>query len=369
MLAALSASNKAESSLSTLMRSIRDLSAGVTGAREANLQLYREFEGMADLLGSANERQLALKNRVTLLEQTLERAHVEAQSERNYILEQQDAFIAALMEDHEQMVAELHRELEIARTRPSQRPPPPELPSLAAAERTAELLSELEAAQSTVQKLLGERDRSRETLLKLQAQRDEAQATVVALSRELENARASQTQARFSDTVRQVIPTSSAPPPGLRNASTLPPPDPQRRAPPTPPGPPFEERPTLAGTSGPSRPKAPSFEPPPRDFPLHPSPPPEELRLALHPPSGSMAAVSAPSADAPNSSPRSAPRHEQPFEKRSLTPPGPPVITTGAPPPVSKPEPSLRPAGGYSLTNSVAPEHVAPTRVSRGPRG
>src|SRR6185295_12093232 len=108
--AALSASGKAEASLSTLMRSIRDLSAGVSGAREANVQLLRELEAMSDLLGAANERQLALKNRVNLLEQSLERAQIESSRERAYILDQQDAFIAAMMEDHELVVAELNRE-------------------------------------------------------------------------------------------------------------------------------------------------------------------------------------------------------------------------------------------------------------------
>lgn len=393
MLAAISASSRAEASLSTLMRAVRDLSSGVSGAREANVLLMHELEGMADTLGAANERQLALKNRVTLLEQSLERAHLEALTERNYILDQQDVFIAALMEDHEVVIAELHRELDALRGRPSQRggaPTIPELPSLAAAERTADLLSELEAAQNTVEKLLAERDRARETLLKLQAQRDEAQATVVALTRELEHARSGQGHARITDAVRQVIPSNTAPPPGFRNAATLPPPEsPRRPAAHTPAAPPVEEKPR---PSSPSRPRAPGLELTPRDgapsfasrdavpsfaprdavpssaprdgVPSRPSPPPEELRLALHPPSGSMPAQSAPAAEAP----RSSPRGEQSFEKRSLTPPGPTIITTGAPPPASKPDGSLRPAGGYSLTNSVAPEHVGATRVSRIPR-
>ncbi|HEY3498563.1 MAG TPA: hypothetical protein VGK73_27925 [Polyangiaceae bacterium] len=361
MLAAISASSRAEASLSTLMRAVRDLSSGVSGAREANVLLMRELEGMADLLGSGNERQLALKNRIALLEQQLERAHFEAESERNYILDQQDVFIAALMEDHEQVLAELHRELETLRGRPSQRAMTiPELPSLAAAERTAELLGELEAAQSTVEKLLAERDRARETLLKLQAQRDEAQATVVALTRELEVARSGQSQARITDAVRQVIPASSAPPPGLRSASTLPPPESPRRPGQTPQAPLVEERPRA---STPSRPRAPGLELSSREVPSRPSPPPEELRLALHPPSGSMQAVSVPA-----EGPRSSPRNEPAFEKRSLTPPGPTVITTGAPPPVSRPDGSLRPGGGYSMTNSVAPEHVSPSSVSRIPR-
>jgi hypothetical protein len=354
MLAALSASSRAEASLSTLMRSIRDLSSGVTGAREANLQLLRELEAMADLLGDANERQLALRNRVSLLEQTLERAQREAANERSYILEQQDAFIAAMMEDHEQVVRELNAELDAARSRPSQRSSNyPELPSVAAAANEAELKEELAAAQSIVQRLLAERERARETLLKLQAQRDEAQATVSTLTRERDQARADP-KARISDAFRQVIPATTTPPPGLRTISALPPSD--RRVP-------ADERP--ARTAGPNpfhsaRPGSASSDLFTREYLARPSPPPEELSFALHPPSSSAAA--------PASSP--GPSQSVRFEKRSLTPPGPPMITN-TPPPTSQPPPdlSMRPASTYSMTNSVAPEHVSsPPRVSRIPR-
>jgi hypothetical protein len=338
------------------MRSIRDLSSGVTGAREANVQLLRELESMADLLGAANERQLALRNRVSLLEQTLERAQKEAANERNYILEQQDAFIAAMMEDHEQVVRELTAELEPTRARPSQRPTNyPELPSVAVAAREAELKEELAAAQSIVQRLLAERERARETLLKLQAQRDEAQATVSTLTREREQVRADP-KARFSDAFRQVIPATSTPPPGFRTISTLPPSN--RRVP-------ADEQ--SARTAGPNpfhsaRPRSPSHELFTREYLARPSPPPEELSFALHPPSSSS----------PTRAPASAPAPSQPvrFEKRSLTPPGPPMITNTLPP-TTEPQPdlSMRPAGSYSMTNSVAPEHVSsPPRVSRVPR-
>jgi hypothetical protein len=351
MLAALSASSRAEASLSTLMRSIRDLSSGVTGAREANLQLLRELEAMADLLGDANERQLALRNRVSLLEQTLERAQREAANERSYILEQQDAFIAAMMEDHEQVVRELNAELDAARSRPSQRSSNyPELPSVAAAANEAELKEELAAAQSIVQRLLAERERARETLLKLQAQRDEAQATVSTLTRERDQARADP-KTRISDAFRQVIPATTTPPPGLRTISALPPSD--RRVP------------ADARTAGPNpfhsaRPGSGSPDLFTREYLARPSPPPEELSFALHPPSSSAA------------TPASSPVSIQPvrFEKRSLTPPGPPMITN-TPPPTSQPPPdvSMRPASTYSMTNSVAPEHVSsPPRVSRSPR-
>jgi hypothetical protein len=45
-------------------------------------------------------------------------------------------------------------------------------------------------------------------------------------------------------------------------------------------------------------------------------------------------------------------------------------MTPTAPPPAPVPslEPGPRAGGGYSLTNSVAPEHLPTSRVSRAPR-
>jgi hypothetical protein len=333
------------------MRAIRDLSSGVSGAREANVQLMRELEAMSDLLGAANERQLALKNRVALLEQSLERAHVEAQRERAYILDQQDAFIAAMMDDHEQVIAELYREIETARQRPSQRPSP--FAEHATPADDSALRAELDDAKQTVEKLLGERDRARETLLKVQAQRDEAQAALVERERER------------SGQIRIGTGGSS---PNLRNAPTLPPPEarpissPNAAPAPTAPvilgGDASDER-TARNTAqqafGSIRPRAPELEFTPRDGVERESAPPEELRAALHPPSSG-----------------SQQRHHAP--KRSYTPPGPPT-NISTPPAATSAVPSqptttsARP-GGYSLTNSIAPEHVSdPPRISRAPRG
>jgi hypothetical protein len=350
--AALTANQRAEQNLGTLMRAIRDLSSGVSGAREANLQLLRELEGMADMLGSANEGQLALKNRVGLLEQTIERTREEAKAERAYILEQQDAFIAAMMEDHEQVLVELHRELEAARARPVSRTSTlPDFPGLPAPSQEKDLQGALDAAERTIEKLFSERDRARETLLKLQAQRDEAQATVARLTRERDQARAEQSGPRFLDGVRQVIPPSTTPLPGFRSAPTLPPPESPRKPSSGSVGPAGDGPSTGAVAVGSMRAR-------PAEHPVHPSPPPEELRAALH----------APSSTAPTRPP-----------ERSFTPPGPTVVVTAppatdtaptAPPPAPAParEPSGRAGGGYSLTNSVAPEHVATSRVSRAPR-
>jgi hypothetical protein len=334
--AALSASGKAEASLSTLMRSIRDLSAGVSGAREANVQLLRELEAMSDLLGAANERQLALKNRVALLEQSLERSHIEASRERAYILDQQDAFIAAMMEDHELVVSELNRELEALRHRPSQRPTgvPGDALGLLPPETDATVKEELDSARKLIDKLVGDRERTRETLLKVQAQRDEAQAALVEISRE----QSRPPQARITGAVRQALPGSN---PAIaltsRNAPTLPPPEAARTSA-TPQAPPVSAPipPVL-------RPKAPELTLSPRDPHDRLSQPPEELRAALHAPGSSADAFT------------DVERH---------TPPGPPSVA----PATAAQTASGRP-GGYSLTNSVAPEHVAGAQhVSRAPR-
>jgi hypothetical protein len=348
--AALSASGKAEASLSTLMRSIRDLSAGVSGAREANVQLLRELEAMSDLLGAANERQLALQNRVALLEQSLERSHVESQREREYILDQQDAFIAAMMEDHEQVVNELHREMETVRRRPSQRPTslPGDPLDLAApqAETEASVKEELDAARKLIDKLVGDRERTRETLLKVQAQRDEAQAALVEIARE-----SRPPQARITDAVRQGPPVGALAA-ASRSAPTLPPPEGRPSA--TPQAPPVsapipaviggfyldEKTPRSTMPVG-TRPKAPELSLTPRELPDRLSQPPEELRAALLAPSSGTFS-----------------------EVERNTPPGPPSVA----PATATQNASGRP-GGYSLTNSVAPEHVAGVpRVSRAPR-
>ena len=391
--AALSATSRADASLSTLMRAVRELTTGVSSAREANVALVTELGALADLLGAANERQLALKNRVAFLEQALGRAGDEAKSERAYILEQQDAFIVGMLEDHEHVVAELNRELDVTRERLSQRPTanPGSLSELAAVALPANpvpatepapapgIRLELEAAKQDIEKLLADRERTRETLLKLQAQRDEAQATVVKLTRERDLARSEGAQNRIGDAVRQAIPVHTpTPTPAGRMASTLPPPESPRLVPqsspshPVPSGKPASSRkqratePASASNEkstrttnpmpvGAARPRAPAFDLAAREQRI-PSPPPEELRAALHPPT-------TPLPPAP------------PMTPIPVTPRGPeaklvePTVPT-APPASKKPkhDPSVRPAGGYSMTNSVAPERVNTSGVSRPPR-
>jgi hypothetical protein len=389
--AALSATSRADASLSTLMRAVRDLTTGVSNAREANVALVGELGALADLLGAANERQLALKNRIAFLEQSLTKTQRDAASERSYILEQQDAFIAGMCEDHEHAVAELRREIDSTRERLSQRPTanPGSLTDLASViiapvagpptepAPAPDAKLELEATKGELERLIADRERTRETLLKLQAQRDEAQATVARLTRERDLARAEGAQTRIGDAVRQAIPvhTPTATPAG-RMASTLPPPEsprpgsqssPAHSIPSAKPSSSRKQRTTepapkdkSARTTNPapvgaSRPRAPALDLSPREQ-RSSSPPPEELRAAIHPPS-------TPLPPAPLLTPA------------PVTPRGPevhltePTVPGGSPSSIKpKPEPSIRPAGGYSMTNSVAPERVNTSVVSRPPR-
>jgi hypothetical protein len=389
--AALAATSRADASLSTLLRVVRELTTGVSSAREANVSLVTELGALADLLGAANERQLALKNRVALLEQALAKAAVEAKSERAYILEQQDAFIVGMLEDHEHAVAELRREIDVTRERLSQRPTanPGSLTDLLAVAQPAagpptepapapDIRLELEAAKKDVEKLLADRERTRETLLKLQAQRDEAQATVVKLTRERDLARSEGAQNRIGNAVRQAIPVHTpSPTPAGRMASTQPPPESPRANQPSPSQPiastkpvsSRKQRPTEPASAsnerslrttnpmpfGVSRPRAPGFDLAPREQRI-PSPPPEELRAALHPPA-------TPLPPAPIMTP--APVTPRGPEARLAEPavPGPSPAAKN-----SKHDPSVRPAGGYSMTNSVAPERVNTSGISRPPR-
>jgi hypothetical protein len=388
--AALSATSRADASLSTLMRAVRDLTSGVSSAREANVALVGELGALADLLAAANERQLALKNRVVLLEQTLAKNEHEALKERNYILEQQDSFIAGMLEDHEHVVAELRREIDATRQRASQRPtssgmsaptldalaatalaPPPVPATVTEPAPAPDARFELEEAKRDVDKLLAERERMRETLLKLQAQRDEAQAAVVKLTRERDLARAEGAHNRIGNAVRQAIPLHTpAPAPAGRMTSTQPPENPHARTPSSPsnpvaskpassrrrPGDDKSGRTTAPMPTHITRPRAPALDLLPRE-PRIPSPPPEELRAAIHPPATPLppAPLLTPAPVTPRGpeAQLDAATSQKAAETVSKKPTG---------------DASARPPGGYSLTNSVAPERIDTSGVSRPPR-
>ncbi|HEV8247158.1 MAG TPA: hypothetical protein VGP93_15380 [Polyangiaceae bacterium] len=356
--AALAASNRTEASLSQLLRAVQSLNEGVSGAREANVQLVSELEKLREMLGTSNEQQLGLRNRVTALEKELEQAREVSARERVFLTEQHDSFITSLIEDHEAAVAELKAELEQVQKRAEQPRTDPD------------------PSPRGTDKVVAERERTRETLLKLQTQRDEAQAAVARITRERDLVLAELAQMRIQQGMSEAMrdggssPTASKPassptassrplvpalsslkassPAGSATPSSRPP----RAVKPTsnrpsasPPassnrsGPPLS---SLRSTApmGVNRPPSSRPTAPPLDFktPSRPSPPPSELAAALTPPV--LGQVSPP------------PASEQPTSSAPMKP---------------KPDPSTRPLVGYSLTDS-SEERVDTSRLTNPTR-
>lgn len=179
---AVAASARAEASLSALQRAIQQVASGVTGAKEANEHLSAELHRVRELLASTNEQRLALRNRADQLEAELARAHADAKADRDFLIEEQDRFLTALLEEHEATVERIDRErqralAEVARL--EQRRP-------SGAHRAHTPAGD---GDEQLAKLLEERDRSRQVVRRLQTQRDEAQAEATRLAAALEEAR------------------------------------------------------------------------------------------------------------------------------------------------------------------------------------
>lgn len=204
--AALDAGSRAGSSLSELSKIVAELTGGIVGARQANEQLVQELSTLRALLGSANEQQLGLRHRLAQVEQQLVQAQADAERERQFLTNQHDEFIAALLEEHDATLRA--RDNRGGATHAS-----PELSEL------AQQLAQAEAARAHAET---ECMRAREALGKAQTQRDEAQARAERRERERDELRAeaSQLRARLgthrSASTRPPPPRTSSRPPSFR---------------------------------------------------------------------------------------------------------------------------------------------------------
>jgi len=118
--AALAESARTEANLNLLLRALEQIVAGASASRESNSMLSRELDSLSDVLARSGAEEMALRQRVRLLEQAVERARRDAALERAFFLEQEDAFLAEILTDHEREVAELRRRLMEALTKASQ---------------------------------------------------------------------------------------------------------------------------------------------------------------------------------------------------------------------------------------------------------
>jgi len=183
--AALDATHRTSTSLSSLLDTLGRFTSGINGAQEASEQLKHELFMLRDMLGTSNQERLALKVRVDNLEHQLEQAKGDGEQEQRYIRDEQDRFIAALMDEYETEIEHLKRAL----TGTSQ----PVNPTL--------LSRELQHALESVEVADAERQHSRELAHRAHRQRDSAQREVTRLEQELRltQAKLDELASRFDD--------------------------------------------------------------------------------------------------------------------------------------------------------------------------
>jgi hypothetical protein len=406
---ALAASARAEASLNGLFRSIQHLGNGVGGAREANESLTHELEALRDMLGAANEQHVAFEQKIALLEHALERTRKDGDQDRAFLIEQQDKFLALLVDDQERELRRRDNDLETLRGRlaelerrepsapPSAATLPPTRPESSSprahsAPFSLPTLSDMERVEHaelarTAQKLAEDRERARDAMQRLQTQRDEAQSTVARVSKERDEA------------LQQVHRLKSEL--GGPRISTRPPSaDPRRDSAP----PHIPSRPNtlltldgldIAAGSGanPSQPSIPvpsASQPGLRANPSQPGlsgssqrtvPAPSsataapEISSVLSPPRSNpfaaLTPISSRSSPAPSRLSPPPSRVSPPPEelRRALTsPPASSPSSSSAsssrPALKQKPDPSTRPLVGYSMSSEVEPEHLGGARLS-----
>ncbi len=98
-------STRAEANLGLLIRGLRHLTAGAGAAQEANAILVQELESLRIRMSKVYESESVLKKRV----QTLENAIDAFARERESWWVQEDAFLAGLLDEHEQKLFEIER--------------------------------------------------------------------------------------------------------------------------------------------------------------------------------------------------------------------------------------------------------------------
>jgi hypothetical protein len=328
--AALLASTRAEATLSSLYRAIQQVTAGVSGAREANDQLAAELQRVREMLGASNEQRLSLKSQVALLEQQLFELRSEAIREREFLLAEQDKFITGLLEEHDQAVDRLVREREeaLARAKASDTQPPirrSTTPGLGLSEVTAapgRISDPGVDPERSIERLMAERERAREVLRRLQAQRDEAQQALAKMTEERDAI-----QAEFA----KIAPARVAPvvrPMALQDIRRTQPALPQALQRVTDPAP-AEPAPALGEAVDPQD---------------RVTAPPE---LVAH---EAAIVASRPSVPAPRSA-QEAPTDppKRPLTAAPISPPKPPLPR--------KPDPASRPLGGYSMSGDALGDH------------
>ncbi|HET7545091.1 MAG TPA: hypothetical protein VFK05_34740 [Polyangiaceae bacterium] len=111
MEAALANAVRTEANLGLLTRGLKHLASGAEAARAANTQLSHELDELRSDLARSREEEHALRLHTNQLEQLLALVRHETASERQFLIEEQDRFLAEVLIDHERQLSELRERL------------------------------------------------------------------------------------------------------------------------------------------------------------------------------------------------------------------------------------------------------------------
>jgi hypothetical protein len=192
---ALDAGHQAGLTLGELTKTVAELSAGVLGAKRANEQLVHELTTLRAVLGSANEQNAELKQRIAELEQELVTVRRMAEEQRQFLTDQQDQFLAALLDEHEAALTNAS-EADTRRMNADVSDLTQKLVQVESARHQAELACR----------------RAREALAKVQGQRDEAQTRAQSRERERDELRAEASMLRARLGMLRTVSTTPPPP-------------------------------------------------------------------------------------------------------------------------------------------------------------
>ncbi len=224
--------------LNGLLSAIDNFARGVEAARNANDVLGEKLDRVQELL-SATEREATatrqeLEERVRELEQKLRSQRKTFETERRFLTDEQDLFLRALLEEHEEELARLREERDeaLALSQP---------PDGAGEEESIVVL------RREIALLRDEREKSRALVRRMRSQRDEAQAALRRLAAPIDEEIAQPTTPApppFSVNAPVQVPTAPPTPAELRTTPTAAPPRPGKQGART-----TESEPKLKGAS------------------------------------------------------------------------------------------------------------------------
>ncbi len=154
--------------LNGLLSAVDVFARGVEGARSANDALLKRLDGMKEHVNSAEERVQSLEEQVAQLKAELASKEAAFAVERQFLTDEQDEFLAALLEEHEEELRSALQQNALKTGAGAQAPQ--------TSAETPEGSETLQSLRDKVDNLRVERERARELVQRMRSQRDGAQA-------------------------------------------------------------------------------------------------------------------------------------------------------------------------------------------------